>query len=549
MRISPRVAAASAMKLPISMWSGPIRKSAPPSCSAPCTISWFEPMPSMRAPICSSSRHRSCTCGSDAALWMTVDPGVSAAAISAFSVPMTDGSSMKKSQARSPSPASIRYTRLEATVAPRARKASRCGSRRRRPITSPPGGGMTARPKRASSGPATRNDARMRSVFSIGISTSASTSEAHSATTFSSRHSISTPRCSSSSSIASTSRMRGMLRSTTSSSVKSDAASTGRAAFLLPAGTTVPDSGYPPSMRNFSIAAGSVPKGCFPPCMRRVALTLVLFAACCALPGAVAASPWSFIVAPTEQIGVPGYPAGTEITPEGYLYTGSAEIVWRVGPHLRPWNVPIRTLADGRYPVVSSSTSAGGVTYALTTFAAAAGGQPVDFVRVRIINRGRSTASVGWAIGTRYTGGEPKGNGRRFRFARPVAPARSGLYYQPGYGFNAHSVHRFAGQALLRDNRALYITHGTPRGLHARRVRGTRHAKPTSLVGVTRYRGRLGPGRSVVLDFTVPTVPVEHSAKAYRAIAAASYERSRAHVLATWRRMLGGAMDLHVPEG
>ena len=34
-------------------------------------------------------------------------------------------------------------------------------SRRRRPITSPPGGGTTARPKRASSGPASRNEARI----------------------------------------------------------------------------------------------------------------------------------------------------------------------------------------------------------------------------------------------------------------------------------------------------------------------------------------------------------------------------------------------------
>ena len=85
--------------------------------------------------------------------------------------------------------------------------------------------------------------------------------------------------------------------------------------------------------------------------MRRPALTLLLFVVCCALPGSAAALPWSFIVEPTEQLGVPGYPAGTEITPEGYLYTGSAEIVFRFGPHLRAWNVPIRTLEDGRYPV------------------------------------------------------------------------------------------------------------------------------------------------------------------------------------------------------
>src|SRR4051812_16096168 len=54
-------------------------------------------------------------------------------------------------------------------------------------------------------------------------------------------------------SIASTSRMRGTLRTTTSSAVRADAARMGRAAFLLPAGMTVPDNGVPPSMTNFSM--------------------------------------------------------------------------------------------------------------------------------------------------------------------------------------------------------------------------------------------------------------------------------------------------------
>ena len=44
-----------------------------------------------------------------------------------------------------------------------------------------------------------------------------------------------------------------MLRSTTSSRVRSDAASAGRAAFLFPAGTIVPARGVPPSMMNFSM--------------------------------------------------------------------------------------------------------------------------------------------------------------------------------------------------------------------------------------------------------------------------------------------------------
>jgi hypothetical protein len=283
--------------------------------------------------------------------------------------------------------------------------------------------------------------------------------------------------------------------------------------------------------------------------MRRPALALLLFAVCALVPGTATAAPWSFIVEPTEQLGVPGYPAGTEITPEGYLYTGSAEVAFRYGPRLRPWDVRIRTLEDGRYPVISSHTSAGGIRYALTVFTAAVGGQPVNFVRIRMTNRGRSTAAAGWGIGTRYTGGEPKGGGRRFRFARPVTPIRSGLYYQPGYGFNANAMQRFVGRAFVRDGRALYITHGKPSGMRTRRVRGKKHAGPTDLVGVTRYRGRLRPGRSAVLDFTVPTVPVDRTTGAYQAIASASYGKSRARVLGDWRRLLGRAMDVHVPEG
>src|SRR6476469_1112837 len=239
-------------------------------------------------------------------------------------------------------------------------------------------------------------------------------------------------------------------------------------------------------MRNFSMAWGRVSKGCNALGVRRPALTLLLFAVCCAVPGSASAAPWSFIVQPTDQMGVPGYPAGTEITPEGYLYTGSAEIVFRYGARQRPWNVRIRTLEDGRYPIFTSRSSSGGVAYTLTTFAGAVGGQPVNFVRVRMTNRGRSTATAGWGIATRYTGGEPKGSGRRFRFARPATPPRSGLYYQPGYGFNAKSVQRFVGRSFVRDGRALYITHGKPAGFRSRAVRGPRKASPTALVGLTR---------------------------------------------------------------
>ena len=98
-RSSPPVTPASAMNEPISMWSGETACSQPPSASRPWTCMTLDPIPSIAAPMRVSMRARSCTWGSEAALRMIVEPGVRAAAMSAFSVPITDGSSMKKSHA------------------------------------------------------------------------------------------------------------------------------------------------------------------------------------------------------------------------------------------------------------------------------------------------------------------------------------------------------------------------------------------------------------------------------------------------------------------
>ena len=58
--------------------------------------------------------------------------------------------------------------------------------------------------------------------------------------------------------MASTSRMRGTLSSVTGSAVSTHAARIGRAAFLFPAGRTVPESGTPPSMRKVSMVVSRV---------------------------------------------------------------------------------------------------------------------------------------------------------------------------------------------------------------------------------------------------------------------------------------------------
>ena len=124
-----------------------------------------------------------------------------------------------------------------------------CVSSRLRPITSPPGGGTTARPKRASSGPASRNEARISRQRS-GSSSVFETPELSTRTSFGPVQVASAPRSTSSSTIISTSRMRGTFESTTSSEASTVAARIGRAPFLFPDARIVPESGRPPWMTN-----------------------------------------------------------------------------------------------------------------------------------------------------------------------------------------------------------------------------------------------------------------------------------------------------------
>src|ERR671915_541345 len=129
-----------------------------------------------------------------------------------------------------------------------------CVSSRRRPMTSPPGGGTIASPQRARSGPARSTEARMR-LQSSSSSSRLVTSAAWMRSSPPPRGSTSTPRSATSSSIVSTSVIEGTFESVTGSSVSSEAAIIGRAAFLFPAARMEPLRGRAPSMTKASAKA------------------------------------------------------------------------------------------------------------------------------------------------------------------------------------------------------------------------------------------------------------------------------------------------------
>ena len=176
-----------------SMWSAPIRCEHPRSSFAPCTVSTFEPMPS----TCGAHPRQQAAQILDVRLAGGVPDASSRRDASDGRHQRVLGAGHRRLVqidlgAAQPVGGAQAVLAADVDVGPQRCSAIRWVSTRRRPITSPPGGGTSAAPKRASSGPANRIDARIRS-HSSGSSLVLVDVAAHTRTVFWPSHSTSTP--------------------------------------------------------------------------------------------------------------------------------------------------------------------------------------------------------------------------------------------------------------------------------------------------------------------------------------------------------------------
>ena len=98
--------------------------------------------------------------------------------------------------------------------------------------------------------------------------------------------------------------------------------------------------------------------------------------------------PLSFLVSPTDQLGYPGEATGTEVAPEGDLFTGWGELTFTVGPG-HTFDPITHTLAEGRLPIVHLFRTEGNLVYEEEAFQAPVAGHPVVFARISVRHRRR----------------------------------------------------------------------------------------------------------------------------------------------------------------
>ncbi len=272
--------------------------------------------------------------------------------------------------------------------------------------------------------------------------------------------------------------------------------------------------------------------------------------------------PFSYFSQPSDEIGVMDAPQATEITPEGYLYTGFGELMFFTGPGDTPVHQRLRTLERGYLPIDQYTWRADGIAYNFTMFAATLDGTPegqlVDFVRITMHNESSAPTRALLAAGFRYQA--PSNTPRTIgdnRFVRPVEAKRLGGYRQPGEAFDGSWEYRFSGDAFMRGGKVMYIFPSQPEQLSFTLRENYNKPPdltprsldilPTTPAGIVRYNKMLPPGADYTLVFKLPVIPVAPG-PALTAIENASFDTFHKQTIDFWEAILHRGMQLVLPE-
>jgi len=275
--------------------------------------------------------------------------------------------------------------------------------------------------------------------------------------------------------------------------------------------------------------------------------------------------PFSYFGHPTDVIGALYAPVASEVTPEGYVYTGFGELMFFVDNPPEPVNVRIKTLRKGWLPVVEYDLCRHQVKYSFRIFAADLGGPlaglPVNFVAVRLENQCSEPRAA--FLSTAFRCRAPEG----FRFGQrfDLIPKK---YTEGQTGFNARRKYEFAVGAVLRDGRLLYTFPPSPapdqfglslhdKGLNQYRyftgeVEGDpqprSHQEYDTPMGVVTYRVPLAFGQAQTLVFKMPLAPVPVDGPEAALVHAADCQRQLQATEAFWDALVAKPCTLRFPE-
>ncbi len=282
--------------------------------------------------------------------------------------------------------------------------------------------------------------------------------------------------------------------------------------------------------------------------------------------------PFSYFWRPTDVIAPLDSPVASEVTPEGYLYTGFGELMFFTGNPPEPIDIRVRTLREGYMPVVEYQMAKHGVRYRFTLFASDLGGSlagvPVNFASVELVNEAGEQRAAFLSTAFRHLPPSTRMSGLGdYRFSQRADLLPEALT-KGQTGYNANWTYGFTHGAVVRDGRILYCFPTDPQphlaslalrqfGVPALRYLSgeivpygsSRQAHHPQLpMGLVMYRVVLAPGERQRLVFKMPIVPLPQDGEEADLFRKADCEKELQKTCSMWSERVGKRNPLRFPE-
>jgi hypothetical protein len=239
--------------------------------------------------------------------------------------------------------------------------------------------------------------------------------------------------------------------------------------------------------------------------------------------------PFDYFQKPAAILGTKDHAGLTLVTPEGYLNTGYAEIMFLGGPDLAPLSCRVKTLTAEGLPITHYRTSVDGIEYAFETFAFPAAGDSLaplfNWVRVRIQNRNSTSTEAKFAVAPRFNNA-----------LHPLAAKHS---------FNPNWRYKVDGRLLLRDDLALVTLPEMPAVTN---FSNGPALDPSTPAGKVEYRWTLAPEESRALVFCFPAAPMSAAAVRAENSLGIDFDRLRENAVRYWQNALSRGTQITLPE-
>ena len=249
---------------------------------------------------------------------------------------------------------------------------------------------------------------------------------------------------------------------------------------------------------------------------------------------------FSYFFKPCYHIGMPGEKLATQITPEGHLFTGAAELEFFTGEDLEPISQRIWTLFQGYFPCVQYEIKREGFVYHIEAFQYWIGennkSPPINFIKLNVKNVNSSIKNTNFSIGFEYGGFDHRSPEMRIKNR-----------------FNPFWKYEMTNNSAIRGNKIIYQWDIHPKQRWAKK--GEEYQNPFLCfnrkrpVCIAQYSINLEINEYKNFTFKMPHTPILTSNQSLIDLLISSkYEDYFKKMLSYWKNAISTCMDITVPE-